>query len=107
REAPLPVPEVARIGREIAEGLAAAHEAGLIHRDVKPGNIWLEAPLTPLPLGERGEGGRVKLLDFGLVRAAQEGGRTKTKLTEDGSVLGTPAYMAPEQAGLLPTDGGL
>ena len=46
-----------RIGREIAEGLAAAHERGLIHRDIKPANIWLEAP-----------SGRVKILDFGLAR---------------------------------------
>ncbi len=53
----LPVAEILRIGREAAEGLAAAHGHGLVHRDIKPRNMWLEAP-----------SGRVKLLDFGLVR---------------------------------------
>jgi WD40 repeat protein/serine/threonine protein kinase len=78
----LPLEEMLRIGTQLAHGLAAAHQCGLIHRDVKPGNIWLEAG-----------SGRVKLLDFGLVRAREEDGR----LTGDGGWLGTPAYMAPEQ----------
>ncbi len=82
REGQLPLAEVLRIGREVAEGLAAAHERGLIHRDVKPGNLWLE-----------GERGRVKVLDFGLARAA--GGNSH--LTQQGAIVGTPAYMAPEQ----------
>jgi hypothetical protein len=77
------VPEVLRLGREMAQGLAAAHQRGLIHRDIKPGNIWLEAPT-----------GRVKLLDFGLPRASQE----DIHLTVSGAVIGTPGYMAPEQA---------
>jgi formylglycine-generating enzyme required for sulfatase activity len=80
---PLPLAEALRIGREVAEGLAAAHEAGLIHRDVKPANVWLEAPAA-----------RVKLLDFGLARLS-EGEGVKTR---SGAVLGTPAYMSPEQA---------
>jgi hypothetical protein len=75
--------ELPRLGREMALGLAAAHERGLVHRDVKPANVWLEAPH-----------GRVKLLDFGLARAAEE----DTHLTATGAVVGTPAYMAPEQA---------
>jgi hypothetical protein len=82
RDEKLPVPEVIRIGREISEGLAAAHECGLIHRDVKPANIWLEKGT-----------GRVKLLDFGLARSIDE----DSHLTSARVVLGTPAYMAPEQ----------
>jgi serine/threonine protein kinase len=82
REGRLPLPEVLRIGREMAEGLEAAHASGLVHRDVKPSNVWLEAGR-----------GRVKLLDFGLAR-----GKDDARLTQAGSVLGTPAYMAPEQA---------
>jgi hypothetical protein len=83
RQGRLPVAEVLRIGREIAEGLAAAHARGLIHRDVKPANVWLEGP-----------SGRVKLLDFGLARPAAD----DLHLTQTGMVVGTPAYMAPEQA---------
>lgn len=85
--------ETARIGREIALGLAAAHEAGLIHRDIKPGNIWLEeitGSLMP----------RVKLLDFGLARVV--GG--VSNLTASGTIVGTPHYLAPEQARGLPLD---
>jgi serine/threonine protein kinase len=83
REGRLPIDDVLRIGLETAEGLAAAHEYGLVHRDVKPGNIWLERL-----------SGRVKILDFGLARSVAE----DVLLTHAGTVLGTPAYMAPEQA---------
>ena len=87
REGRLPLAEVLRIGRETAEGLAAAHEHGLIHRDIKPANLWLET----LP---GGRDVRVKVLDFGLAR----GGDGDAPLTQSGVVVGTPAYMAPEQA---------
>jgi serine/threonine protein kinase/Leucine-rich repeat (LRR) protein len=78
------VAQVLRIGREIAEGLAAAHERGLIHRDIKPGNIWLDSDHK----------GRVKILDFGLARV----GTDDVHLTRSGAIVGTPAYMSPEQA---------
>jgi tRNA A-37 threonylcarbamoyl transferase component Bud32 len=105
REGRLPVDEVVRIGREAAEGLAAAHAGGSVHRDVKPANIWLESR------AERGGGDgrsdppdfppyRVLLLDFGLARA----GKDRDNLTASGAPVGTPAYMAPEQARGEPVD---
>jgi serine/threonine protein kinase len=96
REAPLPAAEVLRIAREAAEGLAAAHARGLIHRDVKPANLWLEIqPGEPGASASGGHGGRVKVLDFGLARSAAG---DEPHLTQTGVVVGTPAYMAPEQA---------
>jgi len=86
---PFSLAEIVRIGREVAEGLAAAHDQGLTHRDIKPDNIWLEAP-----------GEKVKLLDFGLARAAT----ADTRITQERLVVGTPAYMAPEQACGEPVD---
>lgn len=75
--------ETLRIGKEIANGLTAAHQRGLLHRDIKPDNIWVQS-----------DGGRVKILDFGLARLAG----SESRLTDFGSVIGTPDYMAPEQA---------
>ena len=94
REGKLPVPEVRRILREAAHGLAAAHEAGVIHRDVKPENIMLE-----------GRDARILLMDFGIAKAV--GGDEETPVTEEGIapaltstgiIVGTPQYMSPEQA---------
>jgi eukaryotic-like serine/threonine-protein kinase len=79
----LPLAEVLRIGEEVSDALAAAHARELIHRDVKPTNIWLESG-----------GDRVKLIDFGLARILDD----DLRLTGTGYVVGTPSYMAPEQA---------
>ncbi|MEO1528330.1 MAG: protein kinase [Planctomycetota bacterium] len=84
RDGKLNEADVLQIGHQIAEGLAAAHGLGLVHRDIKPDNIWLETHRS-----------RVKLLDFGLARMTNE----DQSLTQSGTVLGTPRYMAPEQAG--------
>jgi len=90
KRGPLPLAEALEVCRQIAEGLEAAHEAGVIHRDLKPANIRL----TP--------DGKVKVLDFGLAKPAsemQDGSSTDSVLsTEAGRLLGTPTYMAPEQA---------
>jgi hypothetical protein len=87
------LPQVLRIGRDVARGLAAAHAAGVVHRDVKPGNLWLEKT--------QAGGLRVKILDFGLARPLDG----TAAVTRDGSVVGTPHYLAPEQAAGRRLDG--
>ena len=82
RTGPVDPAEVVRVGRQIAEGLAAAHATDLIHRDIKPGNILIE-----------GGPQRVRITDFGLARAADD-----ASASQSGVVAGTPMYMAPEQA---------
>lgn len=79
---PLPLADVLRYGAELAEGLAAAAEQGVVHRDVKPGNVFVTAS------------GALKLGDFGAAKSVTE---TRTALTLTGQGLGSMAYMAPEQ----------
>ncbi|MAC28940.1 MAG: hypothetical protein CMN31_07730 [Sandaracinus sp.] len=93
REEGPPPPEVAiEIVRSIVRGLAFAHQRGVLHRDLKPGNVFLQRlPDDPY---------HVKLLDFGLAKilVPLEGDEEEPTLTQSGMVVGTPAYMSPEQA---------
>jgi serine/threonine-protein kinase len=81
----LNVDDVRRVTREVADALAYAHERGVVHRDIKPDNILLDAST-----------GRTMVTDFGIARAASEG--EGGRLTATGMAIGTPAYMSPEQA---------
>ncbi|HWE30744.1 MAG TPA: serine/threonine-protein kinase [Polyangia bacterium] len=89
RRGPVPAPRAAAIGVAIAEALAHAHDAGIIHRDLKPDNVFL---------ARRAKGREiVKVLDFGLAKLASDSALGPS-ITRDGTVFGTPEYMAPEQA---------
>jgi serine/threonine-protein kinase len=77
----LPTPVALRVAKQMCAGLAAAHEVGVIHRDIKPQNIIIEPT------------GGLKIMDFGIARLTQDRGMTAT-----GTVVGTPDYMSPEQA---------
>lgn len=88
REAPLGAEDAVPIALQVAEALEYAHARGIVHRDVKPDNIYV------LP------DGRVKLMDFGVAHILSEGA-----LTQTGTVVGSPAYMSPEQISGLPLSG--
>jgi serine/threonine protein kinase len=94
-----PVELIVKVGREVALALAAAHEKGLVHRDVKPGNTWLEGDPASAALATQVR--RVKVLDFGLAWADGADGVPATRL-----LVGTPQYIAPSKPRVsLPTGG--
>jgi serine/threonine protein kinase len=82
---PLPLKDLINIGGQVADALAAAHEAGLIHRDVKPENIIIN------------KNEQLKLLDFGLAKRGLDGAASIANLTQSGAISGTVSYMSPEQ----------
>jgi len=89
----LPLAEALRIGTQVADALAAAHAAGVVHRDMKPSNVVIAAD------------GRAKVLDFGLATLASEDDRgAAERLTREGAIVGTITYMSPEQSVGQPAD---
>src|SRR5207237_7245232 len=87
RKGKLPADEALSVAEQIADGLHAAHHAGVIHRDLKPGNIML------LPAAPPATRDRVVVTDFGLARGDED----QLELTASGEMIGTPLYMSPEQ----------
>jgi predicted Ser/Thr protein kinase len=84
--------DVLRTAQELAAALASAHASGIVHRDLKPDNVM------------RGRDGRLKILDFGLAQIESTYGAASPRVTQTGVMVGTPAYMAPEQINGLPID---
>jgi serine/threonine protein kinase len=92
----LAVDRAIQIARQICEAVGAAHDAGIIHRDLKPENIFL--------ISREGQPDFVKVLDFGIAKNIELEETSRQRLTHPGMAMGTPEYMAPEQAAGLPTD---
>ena len=90
-DGPMAAEEVARLGQQIADGLAAAHEAKLVHRDIKPANIWIEP----------NQGGWIQILDFGLAKPVDN---SAEEISAAMVLAGTPQYMSPEQAKMSDID---
>jgi len=91
----LPVSMASSFIRQAATGLQHAHDLGIIHRDIKPSNLLVA---TPNKTGKFDSAGVVKVLDMGLARVARQEDDEASALTQDGTVIGTPEYMSPEQA---------
>jgi serine/threonine protein kinase len=105
RKGKLPLSEALPIFAAVAEGLASAHAQGVIHRDLKPGNIFIVCDLVNSPDKIQG----VKIVDFGIAKIAGVAGggeadQVEQGLTEVGVIFGSPLYMSPEQASGLPVD---
>ncbi len=96
REGALDIARALHIGAQICRALAAAHSAGIIHRDLKPENVFL--------IVREGTADFVKVLDFGIAKSAEIEEQRTEKLTHPGMAMGTPEYMAPEQAAGRPAD---
>ena len=91
RRGRLPIGVTRNIAAQVASGLAAAHAAGIVHRDLKPDNLFLVPDYRDASIET------VKILDFGIAKLGQDASRTSSVRTRTGSVMGTPAYMSPEQ----------
>ncbi len=93
---PLPPNTAAKIAAQACAGLAQAHDQGIVHRDIKPGNLFVATSENP-------DECVVKVLDFGIAKLTEDASQDKEELTQTGSVLGSPHYMSPEQAQGLKT----